>query len=204
MAILKRFVATLGHTRSRWQTGRTAMLWLASGFASACASPIVKPEVFDPDVLARARSHGPLIEPDLDGAEMRVEDSVEWMRLRPGDHLTFVGLRSAPGTIVYCLALECVPEQDSLTVLPLGDNETPLTALADSSRQAELTAVLRQYRRDPAGMDQVIRLSLREAIDKKQLGPPIPDPGRVLAVAANYPSRLRDDLATDPDSLGEC
>jgi len=187
-------------SRHRRRLLRAAPAALVLAFAG-CASPIVKPEAFDPDVLSRARSRGPLITPDLDGEELLVADSVEWMRLRPGDDLTFVGLRPAAGKIAYCLALECVPERDLLVVLPLNDGETPLTALGDGNRRAALTASLRQYRQDPVGMDQLVSLSLREAIDQKKLGPPIPDPRRVLAVAANFPSHLLHDLATDPPCL---
>ncbi len=180
----------------------TTLAWLAAACAiGACAAPIVKPEAFDPDVLASAQMHGPLIEPALDGAELVVDDSGQWMRLRPGDLLTFVGYRPTPDQIVYCLALECVPERDLLVVLPLGENETPIGVLADANRRAALTASLLQYRKDPESMIQVIPLALRATIEQKKLGPPIPNPRRVLAVAANYPSHLQHDLDTDPAQI---
>jgi 2-keto-4-pentenoate hydratase/2-oxohepta-3-ene-1,7-dioic acid hydratase in catechol pathway len=74
-------------------------------------------------------------------------------------------------------------------------------ALANPSRRHTLTIALQQYRKDPTGVGQVLRLSLRAAIAEKRLGPPIPDPRRVLAVVANYPSHLQHDLATDPAQI---
>jgi 2-keto-4-pentenoate hydratase/2-oxohepta-3-ene-1,7-dioic acid hydratase in catechol pathway len=178
-------------------------LWLASAWLGACAAPLVKPDAFDPDVLAWLESRpGPLLEPALGGEELVVADSVEWMRFRPGNHLTFVGLRPVAGPVIYCLALECAPERDFLAVIPLAKDETPLTVLTDPDRRRALSTMLEQYRKDPAGMSkQVIPLSLRQAIDRKGLGPPIPEPRRVLAVAANYPSHLRHDLATHPSQI---
>jgi 2-keto-4-pentenoate hydratase/2-oxohepta-3-ene-1,7-dioic acid hydratase in catechol pathway len=173
--------------------------WLASACLCGCAAPLVKPEAFDPDVLARVQlRRGNLIAPDPDGRELLVADSVEWMRLRPGDDLTFVGLRPESGKIVYCLALECAPERDFLAVVPLQNDETPLTVLANRARRDALATALQDYRKAPASVAGVIQLSLRELIAQKRLGPPISDVHRVLAVAANYPSHLECDLATDP------
>src|SRR5687768_13862739 len=104
-----------------------APLGLLGLLAASCASPLVKPEAFDPAVLQRIEARGGLIEAQMEGEEYVVARSVEWMRLRPGEHLSFVGLR--PGEdkkLVYCLALECAPERDLLAVRPLRDDESPL------------------------------------------------------------------------------
>jgi len=90
-----------------------------------------------------------------------------------------------------------------LTLLPLAAGETSLSVLATPERRAELNEVLRRYAQDkalPAGVEP-IPLALREAVAERRLGPPIPDPKRVLAVAANYPSHLEHDLATNPSSI---
>jgi 2-keto-4-pentenoate hydratase/2-oxohepta-3-ene-1,7-dioic acid hydratase in catechol pathway len=178
------------------------MLAILGPFAAGCASPIVKPEAFDPAVLQRIEARGGLLEAQMEGEEYVVARSVEWMRLRPGDHLSFVGLR--PGEdkkLVYCLALECAPERDLLAVRPLGDEETPLTVLADPVRKRQLAEELLSYRKAPRVTDGVVALSLRELIDKNKLGPPIPNPRRVIAVAANYPTHLTVDLATEPSMI---
>lgn len=185
-------------TPPKRRAGHPPLAAFALLIAASCSLPLVKSDAFDPDVLERARARPGLIEPALDGEEMVVAQSVEWMRLRPGDHLTFVGIRPEQGQIQYCVALECAPERDELIVLPLSGDETPLTVLADIDRRQKLAKLVLDYRRDRLPIDRASTLSLRQLIDENRIGPPIPDPRRVLAVAANYPSHLQYDLDTDP------
>jgi 2-keto-4-pentenoate hydratase/2-oxohepta-3-ene-1,7-dioic acid hydratase in catechol pathway len=178
---------------------RLALVLLA---CAACGSPLVKPEAFDRQVLGEMPLPASRLHPALDGQELVLEESADWMRLRP-EHLTFVGYRTSPAERIYCLVLECVPEQDRLTLLPLGADETSLSVLASPERRAELTEAAKRYAQDramPAGVDP-ISVALREAVAERRLGPPIPNPRRVLAVAANYPSHLEHDLETDPASI---
>jgi 2-keto-4-pentenoate hydratase/2-oxohepta-3-ene-1,7-dioic acid hydratase in catechol pathway len=173
-----------------------ALLW------SACASPIVKPGAFDPAVLSQRPLPGDRLRRDLDGRELVLDPSADWMGLRP-EHLTFVGWRMSASERIYCVVLECVPEEDRLTLLPLAAGETSLSVLADVERRATLAQAVRSYARDrttPPGLSP-ISIALRDAVEQKLLGPPIPDPKRVLAVAANYPSHLQHDLATDPEDF---
>ena len=169
----------------------------------ACASPLVKPAAFDPEVLGTLPLPASRLHPALDGEELVVEESADWMRLWP-DRLTFVGYRTSATERIYCVVLECVPEEDRLTLLPLAAGESSLSVLATPERRAELTDVVKRYAQDralPAGVEP-ISFALREAVAEQRLGPPIPDPHRVLAVAANYPSHLLHDLATDPACIG--
>jgi 2-keto-4-pentenoate hydratase/2-oxohepta-3-ene-1,7-dioic acid hydratase in catechol pathway len=168
----------------------------------ACAAPLVKPEAFDRHVLHEAPLPANFLRPTPDGEEIVLLESAEWMRLRP-EHLTFVGYRTSATERRYCLVLECVPEEDRLTLLPLDTGETSLSVLAGPERRAELTEIARRYaqhRALPAGAEP-ISVALREAVAERRLGPPIPDPRRVLAVAANFPSHLQYDLATDPADI---
>lgn len=169
----------------------------------ACASPLVKPAAFDQSVLRETPLPARRLHPAMDGEEIVVEESADWMRLRP-EHLTFVGYRTSATERLYCVVLECVPEEDRLTLLPLVPGETSLSVLATPERRAELTEAVKRYAQDramPAGVEP-ISIALREAVADRRLGPPIPDPRRVLAVAANYPSHLQHDLATDPSTFG--
>ena len=170
-------------------------------FLSACAGPLVKPAAFDPAVL-REPPLASRVHPAMDGEELVVEESADWMQLWP-ESLTFVGYRTRAQGTTYCLVLECVPDEDRLTLLPLAEGETSLSVLAVPERRAELNDVLKRFAQEralPAGIDP-ISIRLREAIAEQRLGPPIPDPKRVLAVAANFPSHLEHDLATDPGSI---
>ena len=177
--------------------GRGALL-----FVAACSSPLVKPEAFDPAVLREEPLPASHLHRDLGGEELLLEESGQWMQLRP-EHLTFVGYRIPSAERIYCLVLECVPEEDRLTLLPLAPGETSLSVLASPERRAELIDAARRYAQDramPAGVEP-ISLALRGAVADRRLGPPIPDPKRVLAVAANFPSHLEHDLETDPKSI---
>jgi 2-keto-4-pentenoate hydratase/2-oxohepta-3-ene-1,7-dioic acid hydratase in catechol pathway len=169
---------------------------------AGCASALVKPDAFDPDVLRERPLPATRLHRALDGDELVVQESADWMRLRP-EHLTFVGYRTGPVERFYCVVLECVPEEDRLTLLPLASDETPLSVLAAPERRAELTDAVKRYAADramPPGIEP-ISIALRDAVAERRLGPPIPDPRRVLAVAANYPSHLEHDLAMDPSYL---
>jgi 2-keto-4-pentenoate hydratase/2-oxohepta-3-ene-1,7-dioic acid hydratase in catechol pathway len=171
-------------------------------FCSACASPLVKPEAFDALVLTQEPLPATRLHEALEGDELVVEESADWMRLRP-EHLTFASYRVDAAERRYCLVLECVPEEDRLTLLPLEPGETSLSVLASSERRAELNEAARRYAQEramPSGAEP-ISVALRDAVAERRLGPPIPDPRRVLAVAANFPSHLRHDLATDEASV---
>ena len=178
----------------------------AAGFAfvlgAACASPLVKPDAFDRQVLQEEPLPSTHLHPALDGAELVVEESADWMRLWP-DRLTFVGYRTGSNERIYCLVLECLPEEDRLTLLPLAEGETSLSVLAMPERRAELTEAVKRYAQDramPEGVE-LISVALRDAVADRRLGPPIPDPRRVFAVAANYPSHLVHDLETKPENV---
>jgi 2-keto-4-pentenoate hydratase/2-oxohepta-3-ene-1,7-dioic acid hydratase in catechol pathway len=168
----------------------------------ACASPLVKPGAFDPDVLRETPLPSCRLHPAMDGEEIVLEESADWMRLWP-ESLTFVGYRTSATERIYCVVLECVPEEDRLTLLPLTTGETSLSVLATPERRRELTEAVKRYAQDramPAGVEP-ISIALNEAVAEQRLGPPIPDPKRVLAVAANYPSHLQHDLAIEPASI---
>lgn len=178
-------------------------LWSAALLlATSCANPLVKPEAFDGVVLSERPLPADHLRSALDGEEIALEESADWMRLRP-EHLTFVGYRLDEGERVYCVVLECLPEEDRLTLLPLASGETSLSVLASPQRRAELVDAVRRYAQEramPVGVEP-ISFALRDAVAERRLGPPIPDPRRVLAVAANFPSHLQHDLATPPESF---
>jgi 2-keto-4-pentenoate hydratase/2-oxohepta-3-ene-1,7-dioic acid hydratase in catechol pathway len=196
---------TIVDERSGWRallSARPACAGLAVLALTGCAGPLVKPDAFDPAVLSETPLPGSRLHEAPGGQEIVVEESADWMRLRP-EHLTFVGYRTGEAERIYCLVLVCVPEQDRLTLLPLAPEETSLSVLASPERRAELTLVVQRYAADralPEGA-QPISIQLRDAIAERKLGPPIPDPKRVLAVAANYPSHLEHDLAMDPSRI---
>lgn len=169
---------------------------------AGCAGPLVKPGAFDPAVLRETPLPANRLHEERGGQEIVVEESAEWMRLRP-EHLTFVGYRTSATERLYCLVLECVPDEDRLTLLPLAPGETSLSVLASSERRAELALTMQRYAADRALPEGAPPISIRlhDAIAERKLGPPIPDPKRVLAVAANYPSHLEHDLATDPSYI---
>jgi hypothetical protein len=60
------------------------------------------------------------------------------MRLRP-ESLTFVGYRTSGTERIYCVVLECVPEHDRLTLLPLARGRDVAVGPRRAERRAELT-----------------------------------------------------------------
>ena len=164
-----------------------------------CASPVVKREVFDPGVLAQQPLPAAQLR-DGESEETVVVPSTAWMATDTRRNLTFVQYRPEDGEPFFCLVLGCEPATDSLVLQPLDPDESPLAALARPKRAAELRAATTSWAVDPANAAaEALLLSLHEVVDGKQLGPPVPTPGRIFGVASNFPSHLEHDLAIDPE-----
>jgi 2-keto-4-pentenoate hydratase/2-oxohepta-3-ene-1,7-dioic acid hydratase in catechol pathway len=164
--------------------------------------PIVKPDARDPDVLHRLPLPGAFLTVD-EAAEYRLDPGFQWMAISAETPaLTFAGLREKGGGVQYVLVVESNPADDRLLVLPLPDGVTPLSVTSDPvlrTRWAE------RHRQAVAGVleeGSLLDLSLRGVVEGRRLAPPIPTPGRVFAVAANFPSHLSEDLAiSGPDAV---
>lgn len=170
-----------------------------------CSSPIVKPDAFDPAILKRTPLPGNLISQVKNGEHM-VEQDTRWLGdINPSEHLTFAGFRPDSKSFHFCLVMACDPFNDSLVLLPLNEGETPLTALADHARRSGLQARVVDYKIDSKNLSadhDYISLSLSQAIAEKKIGSPLPKPRRIFAVATNFPSHLKHDLAIkDPAAL---
>ena len=161
--------------------------------AAACRSPVLKPDALASDVLERSPLPAEFV---TSGAkdELELRAAPGWLAdVRPLEAPTFAGLRADDGGTTYVLVLECDPEADRLTALPLADGESPLDALADDARRAELAATLERFAAGdrPRG---TIEASIAETIARRRFAPPIPEPTRIFGAAANYPSHLINDF----------
>lgn len=166
---------------------------------AGCSSPVVKQEAFDPDVLVTSPLPADLLEEAADG-ERIVKPWLDWMAVDTRANLVFASYRHPDGGDLPCLVLSCSPDMDQLVLLPLDENESPLDALADSDRVESLRLAISQHAGvGPSTTPGSITLSLAEVVESNQLGPPLPPPGRMLAVAANYPTHLQYDLDIDPE-----
>jgi 2-keto-4-pentenoate hydratase/2-oxohepta-3-ene-1,7-dioic acid hydratase in catechol pathway len=164
---------------------------------AGCGTPVVKVAAFDRDVLSqiplpaerlRAVSHG----------EHVVAPGSAWLSdVVRDDRLTFAALRQPDGTHEYAAVVACDPSSDQLALLPLANGRTPLEVLEHPAARADLHGRVTRLRsqRDAAKEAGVKILSLEDTIDAGRLTAPIPAPRRIYAVAANFPSHLRHDLA---------
>jgi 2-keto-4-pentenoate hydratase/2-oxohepta-3-ene-1,7-dioic acid hydratase in catechol pathway len=120
-------------------------------------------------------------------------------------NLTFAGFRPDSKSLLFCLVIACDPANDKLVLLPLNEGETPLTVLADHTRRDELQTRVNNFgidEKNHSANPEYILLSLSQAIAEKKFGSPLPKPGRIFAVAANFPSHIKHDLAIkDPAAL---
>ena len=172
-------------------------LWFLLSSAG-CGTPVVKVAAFDTDVLKAAPLPAAFMRPAPHGEHL-IQPALAWLSdIDPTDALVFTALRQAGGTTQYALVVACDPETDRLAILPLGNEQTPLGILSDRAARADLRQRVVQMR---SGLEAGERanglrvLSIREAIDKQLVASPIPVPRRIYAVAANFPSHLRYDLA---------
>jgi 2-keto-4-pentenoate hydratase/2-oxohepta-3-ene-1,7-dioic acid hydratase in catechol pathway len=166
----------------------------------ACRSDVAKKGAQDQDIFSRTPLPGAYLTDD-NGAVNTIQTGPHWLgRVDAGAGLTFAGWRDTDGALRFCLVALCDPQADRLVLLPLGKSETPLTVLSDPARREDYDRRLESLRRDlrtGPGSHPLIDVSIAEAIDTRRLGPPLPPPRQVLAVAANFPSHLKLDLAID-------
>jgi 2-keto-4-pentenoate hydratase/2-oxohepta-3-ene-1,7-dioic acid hydratase in catechol pathway len=164
----------------------------------------VKPGALDQGALRRSSVPKKWVRPEAQG-EYRLIPSGEWLGdVDPLNALTFVGYRAGPRKTIFCLIMVCDPDQDLLVLLPLANGKTPLevvNSVGERKRMRQLVADYQNSHLDASHRVKLIRLSLRWAIAKRKLGPPLPKPRFIFAVAANMPSHLIYDLALEDKEL---
>ena len=166
----------------------------------ACRPDVAKKDAQDSDIIGRTPLPGAYLTAEA-GAANIIQPGRHWLgRVGADAGLTFAGWRDTDGTLRFCLVILCDPEADRLVLLPLGKHETPLTVLSDPTRRQEedrrVVSIRRALATGPPPLP-LIDVGIAEAIDNRRLGPPLPSPRQVLAVAANFPSHLKLDLAID-------
>ena len=184
--------------------GATLGLLLLVGLVG-CQPDSTKMEALDQNLFSQTPLPGNYL--SVDAGEANI--------IQPGDHwmgkvdtkagLTFANWRNADGTHRFCIVVLCDPDGDRLVLLPLEDDETPLDVLGEPTRRVYYGQRLEAHRAEMAAgtpSDRLIAVSLTEGVADKRLGPPLPPPRQMLAVAANFPSHLKEDLAIDdPDII---
>ncbi|MBL0715984.1 MAG: fumarylacetoacetate hydrolase family protein [Desulfosarcina sp.] len=169
----------------------------------ACRPATMKKDAQEPRLFSQTPLPGEYLENDRGDANV-ILPGRHWMGVvDEGAGLTFASWRITAGTQRYCIVVVCDPPGDRLILLPLNHDETPLTVLADPLRRQYYQQRLATIRQGGPAQNfesgLLISVSLEEAIATKRLGTPLPRPQRVLAVAANFPSHLKQDLAiADP------
>lgn len=165
---------------------------------AACQAPISKPDAFSLEVLEHAPLPASLLtRVGKDEIELAV-DSRWFADVRPREALTFVGLRDDDGVITFAVVLDCDVDGDLLSAAPLAAEETPLDVLGDARRRAELEAWPGRSESGERLAGQ-FELVLSRAVAERRFAPPLPAPRRIFGVAANYPSHLENDFASDWD-----
>ncbi len=179
----------------KWCLG--AALLLIIGGLFGCGSEELKEEALDRDFFSQTPLPGAYITNEA-GKPHVIRTGPHWMgRVDADASLTFANWRAADGRQQFCIVVRCDPDKDQLVLLPLEDHETPLTVLTAPVRrqhyEVQLAALYRE--RSVATPERLIVSALSKAIEDKRLGSPLPPPRHLLAVAANFPSHLEEDLA---------
>jgi 2-keto-4-pentenoate hydratase/2-oxohepta-3-ene-1,7-dioic acid hydratase in catechol pathway len=158
--------------------------------ALAACAPVTKRSAIDESVLELPQPREHVSAPTT--GERILAPDVGWMgEVDVRSTLVFARVRLDEQSRPFAVVVTCDPGADRLVVRPLPDGVTPLDLLADEAQLA-------RYRQpEGAGGPATIELSLRDVVEQRQLGSPIPDPKRVFAVAANFPSHVRYDLHFD-------
>lgn len=165
------------------------------GRLTGCSSPL-KEAALDSAVLREIPLPANYLHP-LDHGELQVETGSQWLgevRVQP---LVFAGYRDNRQQIRYVLVVSCDPGQNLLRLLPLRDGETPLSVLSSNERRRQLK---KQIENDSLTENsEILNLKLDEVLAENRLTSPLPPPRHIFAVAANYPSHFRHDLAVNLD-----
>ncbi len=190
----------------RWSSGICAALCLLILAGGGCRPAVMKKEAQDQAIFSLTPLPGTYLT-DTAGDANIIRPGRHWMgRVDAGSSLTFANWRNTDGTRRFCIVVLCNPDDDRLVLLPLPEDETPLTVLSEPGRrqvyEQQLAAVRQAMAKGPAPAG-LISVSLEGAIADRRLGPPLPPPRQVLAVAANFPSHLRMDLAIDDPQVIE-
>ncbi len=181
----------------RWPPWIGVMLLLLIGILTGCGSEDLKEEALDRDFFSRTPLPGAYITNEPGEAHV-IQTGRHWMgRVDAGAGLTFANWRGADGIQRFCIVVLCDPDEDRLELLPLEGRESPLTVLTTPARRQSYERRLAALRQEGAATppDALIVSALSTAIEDKRLGPPLPPPRQLLAVAANFPSHLAEDLA---------
>jgi 2-keto-4-pentenoate hydratase/2-oxohepta-3-ene-1,7-dioic acid hydratase in catechol pathway len=160
-----------------------------------CNPTVFKDGALDSKLLKKRPVPGNLVKTSGNGKQV-VEPDILWMSgIDSSENLAFAGLRQKPDSVTYCLVIECDPVEDSLVLWPLAPEETPVSVLLDENRLQQLKHIIRNYSSLQKDSTHIIRTSIKDVISKRILGTPLPEPTHIYAVAANYPSHLKFDLA---------
>lgn len=155
---------------------------------------VVKPKAQDQSTLKKRLPAKNLLETIAEG-EQAMKPGPAWLAdVNPVNALTFMGITGEPDH-AYGLLLKIDPKSNRLFYAPLSPGDTPLTILADSERRASLEKSVKEWteKKKFLAENTVRTLSLDDLTSR--LTSPIPRPGRIYAVAANYPSHLFIDLS---------
>lgn len=161
---------------------------------SGCSPEFVKPKAQDQEALAKQLPAKDLLQTLQSGEQMIFPDPAWLSGIDSLKTLTFLGITNETDHI-FGLLLKIDLETNQLHYIPLSMDENPLTILADSERAMALEKLVMMWSK---GMElspgtSIKTLPLEDLT--KRLTSPIPRPGRIFAVAANYPSHLFFDLS---------
>jgi len=128
-----------------------------------------------------------------------VTPSSLWMEsVKPERNLTFASYRINHDKIVFCLVVNCDTQENELVLYPLKNNISPVDIVMNPVENKELKTLVNDYHNGSLNQrtrEKIITINLTESISKKQFAPPLPVSNRVFAVAVNFPSHLKHDIA---------
>ena len=128
-----------------------------------------------------------------------IDPSTCWMKtVNPLKKLTFASYRISNKRSIFCLALDLDIQENKLVLYPLEDNKPPVDIVMNNDEREQLKALVNDYKNkslNQQSIEKVISIDLNKAIESKLFSSPVPVSNRVFAVAVNFPSHLKNDLA---------
>jgi len=191
---MKRVMKDSKHSKKQVSRGLFIISCLFALLLTGCSAKFAKLEAQDHTALTKRLPTKGLLQEMKDG-EQAISPGPDWLAgINPRKNLIFLGVTGEPDHVFGTL-LNIDLKANILHYAPLSPEDTPLTVLADREQRMALKELTMSWSEEAESLAGTsVRTIPLDNLNKK-LTSPIPRPGRIYAVAANYPSHLFVDLS---------
>ncbi|MBW2476052.1 MAG: fumarylacetoacetate hydrolase family protein [Deltaproteobacteria bacterium] len=170
------------------------LCYMALSVLTGCTTVLYKQKAVDMAALAQRLPDSRLLQPAAGGEQVLSPDEAWLSAIKPQKQLTFIGITGETDHAFGAL-LEIDLNKKYLRYLPLPSDETPLSILNNPENLITLRDIVQSWPSGSGRFGPSFTRTIPLTQIHERLAAPIPPPKQIVAVAANYPSHLFNDLA---------